>query len=159
MLGAEITNPEPFNTNYCALGMGANAVGIPESSPSEDGDGSKRRLAIEAMWPWLNREDNFWLRVHLAELYAIPHDHWPRLSFEIALERPWNFVAVVFNHNVFPGTMTLEQLVEYIRKTEPECAECNRFDCHCHDVFSALRASDALCPVAPVAEMTPANLL
>jgi hypothetical protein len=140
MLGAVITDPEPFNLNHCAVGMGANALGIPESTPSQDADGSRRRLAILATWPWLNHEDNFWLMAHWAEVYAIPHDHWPERSFRLALETPWNFIAMVFNFNVFPGRVALEQLVEYIRKMEPECAECNRFDCHCHDLFSALRA-------------------
>ena len=36
-----------------------------------------------------------------------------------------------FDLNVCNGEMTFEQLVDYVRSIEPECGECNRFECIC----------------------------
>ena len=154
ILGSLMTGWEPFNLKYCALGMMANALNMPS--------GEGRRFALGKMWPWLTEADNPWFRRHNRELVDMLKHLPPAVAMGeriVAAACPWSWIATVFNREVFAGHMTLEELAEYIRKMEPECAECNRFNCHCHDLFSALRAADARCPVAPVAEMTPANLL
>jgi hypothetical protein len=147
LLGALVTpDPQPWNIKYCALGMMANAMNMPS--------GEGRRVALGKMWPWLTEADNPWFRQHNRELVDMLKHLPPAVAMGeriVAAACPWSWIATVFNREVFPGHMTLEELAEYIRKMEPECGECNSFDCHCPDLFSALRAPDPLCRAVPVA--------
>jgi hypothetical protein len=143
ILGSLMTGWEPFNLKYCALGMMANAMNMPS--------GKERRFALGKMWPWLTKAGNPWFRRHNRELVDMLKHLPPAVAMGeriVAASCPWSWIATVFNREVFPGHMTLEELAGYIRRMEPECGECNQFDCHCHDLSTALPAPDTLCRVA-----------
>lgn len=99
ILGSTITEPKAHNINHCALGMAANATGIP---PYQDCDrfGFTRRATIRIAWPWLQNDDS------------------------------WNSITSIFNSLVAPGFMSLDQLVAFIKRIEPDC-DCSRFNCDC----------------------------
>lgn len=65
------------------------------------------------------------------------HGYIGRLS-EICKAWPWldftNYDEEIFSRFddlVCRDLMTFEQLVDYVRSVEPECGECNRFECSC----------------------------
>jgi hypothetical protein len=102
MLGAPITTAMPYHLDNCAFGMALNAVGVPKCVELF-ATGSNRQTELMARWPWLG-------------------------SWE---SEQWKDIVHMFNEDVCcDRSMTLEQLVDYVRAIEPAC-ECNRFDCDC----------------------------
>lgn len=114
MLGAAITTPAPLNLNHCALGMAANALGIPKADPfiapytwtSEGVIYNRSRFdQIRDRWPWL--------------MYMRAEGNFFNPSI---LDSNWNWIADAFNHKVCPEvgepTMTLEELCVEVRKME-----------------------------------------
>lgn len=65
-----------------------------------------------------------------ARLVAIFHT-WPWLSTNGWVSHDCSRIITLFDHQVCDGEMTFEQLVDYVRSIEPECGECNRFECTC----------------------------
>jgi hypothetical protein len=101
MLGTVTVLLEPFKMDSCALGAAANAVGITHENHG-------RGIEIAERWPWIVDRDG---------------------------RRPWSThgstIASKFNDDVCSGRRTFEWLVDFVRFVEPECGECNRFDCTC----------------------------
>ena len=104
MLGASTAKMIPFNIRSCALGAAANAIGIPAPGGSVN-----RTLLIAEKWPWIT------------DRYT-PRNPWSTYGSHIAQE---------FNARVCGGEMSFESLVDHVRSIEPECGECNRFECTC----------------------------
>jgi hypothetical protein len=71
--------------------------------------GRTGRFAHRELWPWLNKLN-------------ISKRSW---EIEIGLQGEISFKAVMRDE------CTFEQLVDYVRSIEPECGECNRFECSC----------------------------
>ena len=86
----------------CAIGGAVLATGY-------ETEQSAGELAVER-WPWLNEE-----RPNRCSTYAA----------YIGCDSKAGFTAVI------EGKITFEQLVDYVRSIEPECGECNRFQCTC----------------------------
>jgi hypothetical protein len=106
MLGSATCKMYPGNWNSCALGAAANAVGIPAKYANDPGP--PRCVSILNYWPWLDTS----------------HDY--------PGSPPWGgIIASRFDYQVCRGTMTYEQLVDYVRAVEPECGECCKFKCTC----------------------------
>lgn len=103
MLGSATCKMVAGDWNSCALGAAANAIGIPQSKVLF---GVGRGHAIRAAWPWLETRQP-------SELLSISE------------------IVFRFDNEVCEGKMTFEQLVDYVRSIEPECGECNRFECTC----------------------------
>jgi hypothetical protein len=94
----------PRDIDSCALGAAANACGI------ERFDGTYKRIdAIIKDWPWLG--------------FKSGHNRY--------FSKYLNDIVTKFDYQVCEGKMTLEQLVDYVRYIEPECGECNEFECKC----------------------------
>jgi hypothetical protein len=106
MLGSTTMKMVRFDLRSCALGAAANAVGIPTPAHSRDG---LRGLLIAEKWPWITDRYTKW--------------------------NPWStygsHIAQVFNAQVCGGHLSFEVLVDHVRSIEPECGECNRFECTC----------------------------
>lgn len=127
LLGSVFTSAKPRHIDHCALGMAGNAVGIPSTNQLS---GKARRLfLILDQWPWLRdcRYESF--TVQDAE-------------FRIGVETYGSWIASTFNERVArefnSSPMTIESLVEQIRAVEPECGECNQFNCSCdHNAFKS----------------------
>jgi hypothetical protein len=96
-----------FDLRSCALGAAANAVGIP--MPDRYGNIRLRGVLIAEKWPWIT-------------------DRYPTRN-------PWStygsHIAQRFNAEVCGGYISFEELVDHVRSMEPECGECNRFECTC----------------------------
>jgi hypothetical protein len=107
MLGSTTVKMVRFDIRSCALGAAANAVGIP--TPAQSGNRRLRGLLIAEKWPWIT------------DRYA-PRNPWSTYGSHIAQE---------FNARVCGGQMSFEALVDHVRSIEPECGECNRFECTC----------------------------
>lgn len=115
MLGSTVMKMEPRNWNSCALGCAGTAIGIPQV----EGDmynATSRAQPIQKAWPWLKGTcEKEWIAggfIAIADIQA---------------ERIW----LRFDNLVCNGEMTFEALVDYVRSIEPECGECNRFECTC----------------------------
>jgi hypothetical protein len=90
-----------LNWNCCALGVAANAVGIPASEDGSVLGLRDRRRSIPLEWPWLKESyDNT------------------------------NYMMYISNSFEFYG-LSIPSLVEFIRSVEPDCGECNNFQCTC----------------------------
>jgi hypothetical protein len=85
-----------------ALGRGRARLGKPENNVD----------AKYSIWPWLVEPD-------LAN-YGRP--------FEGSVEHAENVASF---ENVMQGKNSFEQLVDYVRSIEPDCGECNQFQCTC----------------------------
>lgn len=107
MLGSTTCKMQATNWNTCAMGAAANAVGVPQ------GIATARLAAIKKIWPWLKGDS--------------ADANFPRFGPAHHLAAIWRR----FDNRVVWGEMTLEQLVDYVRSIEPECGECNRFECSC----------------------------
>lgn len=112
MLGSTTVKMVRFDIRSCALGAAANAIGIPFRS----GIRGLRGLLIAEKWPWI--KDRYTAR-----------NPWSTYGSHIAQE---------FNDRVCGGQISFEALVDHVRSIEPECGECNRFECTC-----ALEQEDA----------------
>lgn len=115
MLGSTTCRMEPGEWNTCALGAAANAVGLcPVFSTTLFGqpvDCTNVRIdQLNKTWPWLE-----------LSLADEPVDE----------ESKGNEIWRLFDEEVCDGTMTFEQLVDYVSKIEPHCGSCNRYDCRC----------------------------
>lgn len=122
-LGRNLCSMEAGNWNSCALGVAGTAVGVPQARviqfkgsvaigehPSlynlyEMEDGDSRSQAIAEKFPWLyNRSaGKDWMKT----LYTL------------------------FDDAVTKGSMTFEQLIDYVRSVEPDCETCCKFECSC----------------------------
>jgi hypothetical protein len=118
MLGSVTCKMESANFDSCALGAAANAVGLPEAELCISGC---RLIPIKEYWPWL-RELSRGKEGH-SDDYVSMHGG----------ESDWaQQIFYRFDRSVVWGrSMTLEELVDYVRSIEPECGECNRFYCSC----------------------------
>jgi hypothetical protein len=87
----------------CALGGAELAVGV----------GVKDPYAFRRIWPWTQKQTDG----------------------SITLEDEIGFGDVRSTHpgftDVYKGKATIEQLADYVRSVEPECGECNQFECTC----------------------------
>jgi hypothetical protein len=108
MLGSTLVKMRAGDWNNCALGVAAQAAGI--SAQGRSGP-------IYRKWPWLE------IRVEASEFFHASHILCPILWITEIWAR--------FDKLVVCGEMTFEQLVDYVRSIEPECGECNRFQCTC----------------------------
>lgn len=106
LLGSTTCKMVPGDWNSCALGCAGNAVGL---APGVKAKGEDRAKLIHAVWPWLADSPNL------------------MSSGEEIVGLIWQ----QFDYDVCGGTMTLEQLVDYVRSIEPDCGECNQFQCSC----------------------------
>lgn len=106
MLGSATMKMIQFNIRSCALGAAANAIGIPAPSPENR---HLRGLLIAEKWPWIT--DRY-----------VTRNPWSTYGSHIAQE---------FNARVCGGRISFEALVDHVRSIEPECGECNRFECTC----------------------------
>jgi hypothetical protein len=104
MMGSATVKMEAGNWNSCAIGAALNAMGVPQGN-DESGIDRVIDAAFDPLWPWLRSKD-------------------PRQS-QLA------HITLLFDKSVCTGKMTFEQLVDYVRSIEPECGECNRFQCSC----------------------------
>lgn len=68
----------------------------------------------EVLWPWL------------CECYTMK----PRYN-SYAEVIGFGAADVLGFADVCSGTCTLEELADWVRSVEPECGECNRFECVC----------------------------
>lgn len=104
LAGSLLGGMKANDINHCALGAAGDAVGIKKQR--RDALRPYRYYKILGTWPWLEANEE-----------------------ERGLE-----IMELFDHHVCTGKMTLEMLVEYIRKIEPPCGECCSFDCCCSRV-------------------------
>jgi hypothetical protein len=133
VMGSVFAESKRGDIDSCALGMAGNAVGIPSTAMAvrtayaESRAPTPRLLLIFEQWPWLSKECwatyTYGLRTHP------DGTRWVTVAFIAETYGHW--IASTFNDLVCRGQMTLEQLVEQIRAFEPECGECNRFECCC----------------------------
>lgn len=119
MLGiGTVEHMEIGNINSCALGVALNAVGVPAAN---------RLIALAlsgAVRLTLSAKS---VNARYQALYYI----WPWLEGTIGL-RTWSYeIWHRFDNHVSEGLMTIEQLADYVRSVEPECGECNSFQCVC----------------------------
>jgi hypothetical protein len=133
MLGSTTCKMEAGNWDSCALGCAGNAVGIeqtkyPVNSLLPDGVTPPWK-AIYNQWPWLeqNREDSSPVNYVMPNGTFETRINYLNCEFLPAATHIYNR----FDSMVCKGLMTLEQLVDYVRSIEPECGDCNRFDCLC----------------------------
>jgi hypothetical protein len=130
MLGSATCQMVEGNWNTCALGAAATAAGVRlylDDQWNDDGDLESlddREREIVAMWPWI---DN------------------PTTPPEELRDPTWK--EAIFNRfddGVCKGGMTFEALVDYVRSIEPECNECNRFECSCQKASAKESISEAV---------------
>lgn len=101
MLGSTTCKMIPGDINSCALGCAGNAIGIKNFDRGQAG----RLDLIIRRWPWLEEGD--WRGHFYQKIYQL------------------------FDSRVCFGSMTLEKLADYVRSIEPDCGECNQFECTC----------------------------
>jgi hypothetical protein len=128
MLGSATCKLHRGDWNTCALGAAANAVGI----VSENRYTPNRWLAIYAKWPWL---------AQFPKKPSYPHsvkDHWGQYC-------DWGKkIAHVFDYEVCTGQTTFERLVDWVKSVEPQCGECNRFECACEKTEAGTRGQEEI---------------
>lgn len=123
-LGRNLCSMEAGNWNSCALGVAGTAVGVPQARviqfkgsvaigehPSlynlyEMEDGDSRSSAIVEKFPWLYSTGN-------------KGKNWMKILYTL------------FDDAVTKGSMTFEQLVDYVHSVEPDCETCCKFECSC----------------------------
>jgi hypothetical protein len=93
-LGMTLSPVREATWTGCALGLAANACGVPKSVC--------RWELIRQTWPWIES-------LHF--------------YYETQIIRQ-------FDTQVIAGTMTMEELIAYVRSVEPQC-DCNTFGCCC----------------------------
>ena len=86
----------------CALGGAVLATGYQTGQASEE--------LMAERWPWLTDMES---------------PHGCTYAAYIGCDSKAGFTAVI------EGKITFEQLVDHVRSIEPECGECNRFQCTC----------------------------
>ena len=112
MLGSTTCKMIRGDWNSCALGCAGNAIGIPQATIRSSGlyliddDRTSRSTLIKFAFPWIMDRSK--------DGYSHEMAIWERFDFD-----------------VIEGKMTLEQLVDYVRSIEPECGECNEYQCTC----------------------------
>lgn len=144
MLGSTTVKMVPGDINSCALGAACNAMGVGKHHEArvkvrDEGEdnlhwttlaGRRAGLSpvidviildryeeLRKLWPWIRTE-----MPHVGSLqeyqscFTMSYAHWIVRTFD----------AVVCH-----GGTTLEWLVDQVRAVEPDCAECNRFNCKC----------------------------
>jgi hypothetical protein len=129
MLGSTTCKMVPGDWNTCALGAAANAVGIAKQMIIHRDliTGTvfltNRASAIWARWPWLATH--------------------PSLRGNVGIGL---IVASKFDNSVCRGLMTFEQLVDWIRSIEPDCGECNMYQCACQktEVTESISSSESI---------------
>ena len=57
--------------------------------------------------------------------YVHIYEKWPFLYLK------GNDIWGKFDHMVCKGEMTFEELVDWVKSIEPECGECNEYQCIC----------------------------
>lgn len=130
-LGRMLTdNPTPGNIRDCAVGMMLNAEGVPQlTSVIRRSRPNARVVSAKHLYPWLCEilPDGF------LEKHKLSGDNFYNHSFEVP-NSYYQWLVASFNQNVMRDqTMTLDQLHDIIAEIEPDCGECNSFDCTCLD--------------------------
>ena len=109
LLGSATCKMVAGDWNSCALGAAGNAVGIPQFDNI-----LARALWIQDTWPWLRN------------ISRVQEYKGAELTINYCEE-----IWTRFDNEVVGGAMTLEQLVDYVKSIEPQCGECNKFECTC----------------------------
>jgi hypothetical protein len=113
MLGAATCKMESANINYCAYGAALNAAGIAQCN-LQDNWGIRYIAAVD-LWPWIAANDpKRRVQQNLVPFNDLGNSIWQKFDYEVCGDK-----------------MTLEQLVDYVRSIEPNCGDCNRFECTC----------------------------
>lgn len=121
MLGSTTCKMEPLNINSCAYGCALNALGVPkDESVGVDGEHLYRYVALKKIWPWT-------------------------ADAEVGMSDLGVSVYQKFDSEVCEGEITLEQLADYVRSIEPDCGECNRFNCTCAKSEAVPESVEAVC--------------
>jgi len=110
-MGAVTVKMKAGDMNSCALGAACNALGAHEHTTCLRNHPNNRYEFLYKHWPWVDTPGYKTLSGRSCEA----------------------FIAIYtrFDSYVVKGSMTLEQLVDYVRSIEPECGECNEFSCKC----------------------------
>jgi hypothetical protein len=76
------------------------------------------------------------------------HELWPWLQdispdgvswrAEVGCDNERGFEAVM------GGSISIDQLADYVRSIEPSCGECNRFDCTCTTEHKQVESTEAI---------------
>lgn len=104
MLGSATCRLVSGDIDSCAIGCALNAEGVARG-------GRERYHAASRNWPWIG---------------TIIDGGSGRFYIPEAMGN----ITRRFDNFVCEGTMTLEQLADYVRSIEPDC-DCNRFNCDC----------------------------
>ena len=86
------------------------------------------RMRAESRWPWLrdNSIEPVW--------FVAGNGH------------KYEYIVTIGFFRVCDGNLTFEQLIQWIRSVEPECAECCRFDCSCGQLKQAVQEAQQSIP-------------
>lgn len=105
-----------------AIGNSASVLGVDPSTPEGTVCGCALGGAFYAATGKTIYDRNFWPWLRESPKTGI-------LDWEVligcGISNDISFLRVM------RGEATFEQLVDYVRSIEPECDECNRFDCQC----------------------------
>ena len=97
----------------CAIGMACKAVGVPSAKKYE-------------MWPWL---------------YELSRNGFRYVSYVSCMFRTVCGLDPMGNSDA-PIAHTIEEIVDWVKLVEPECGECNRFQCSCVQRISVEEAEE-----------------
>jgi len=107
VLGTTTCKMKAGDINSCAIGAACNAVGMKEQGDWRGVDGFSRYRESRLVWPWLNSPSPSRYGDAMRNIYLL------------------------FDLEVCEGTMTFEELIQYVRSVEPSCGDCNEFECSC----------------------------
>lgn len=100
------------NMNACAFGIALNAMGVPQLVDPMQNDA--RYSAVDTLWPWTKDNATNW-PIGGCHMISWQSTIWATFDLKV----------------MFDKTMTIEQLADWVRSVEPECRECNQFQCTC----------------------------
>src|SRR5690349_9489718 len=131
MLGSVTCEMKPADFDTCALGAAGNAVGIPRKDKCH----GFRLTAISNYWPWIavSSKGCDGHSKDFVSMFSNGESTWAEQIF-------YRFDRSVVREK----TMTLEQLVDYVRSIEPACGDCNRFDCTCEKAANTAEVYEAV---------------
>jgi hypothetical protein len=86
-------------------------------------------IHIHEAWPWIMDGNKFFRADWMAGQEQVS-----------GLEAIWSRFDIL----VCAGRMTLEQLVDYVRSIEPDCGECNKFECTCVKDEATVESTEAV---------------